>query len=570
MSTGAQLQILPWLFAAGCAIGTPFGWSAGEQWSFPLVGPLEDGLLMTPVRVDGHGPYLFVIDPDSTISAVDVDVAVDAQLRIGTGPHRIDESDTGRTWFYADLHNLQIADLTIDRRDVNVFPNRRYNAEGRRIHGVLGRDVIADSMVFGFDRDRGIATLSTVRAFHPPPEAFAIKFEWESAASSSHPGISNPNMDDRTHAAGRPGGLADVTPAPRRLARTQIGDLQPLMHLDLGAVPSQLPESQWRAARLVPSTVKLRLVDEAASVRRVVRAGTEATVMLGGAKVDHIAFVPFVDSRWRYNGTGGTLGLDFFRPFSVYANWHKTTYYLQPRSDTAELTSLRIARWGNELPSCPHTGCITMQQGMHGQTAALRVVRDPEAINRPLEVFLAATSAAGRSLEPLVIELPAGADHLLAPIPRDYVDATLVVLDVSPFPRDCVGDRGCLALIGGEIIGGLEVDPMADAVASVAAPAPHEPKHVPLQKLHRRSGDPAIPPNDAPPGTAARPPAAALVKICIAPDGKIDSTKIVKSSGVAAYDEQLQNTIAATWSFEPIEIDGHPATVCTSAVFLAR
>jgi hypothetical protein len=53
------------LVAAGCTVGAPPGFSAGENWTFPLVGPLENGLLITPATVKGHGPYLFAIDPDA-------------------------------------------------------------------------------------------------------------------------------------------------------------------------------------------------------------------------------------------------------------------------------------------------------------------------------------------------------------------------------------------------------------------------------------------------------------------------------------------------------------------------
>src|SRR4051812_1080712 len=38
---------------AGCTVGAPPGFSGGDRWTFPLVGPLEDGLLVTPVSVHG-------------------------------------------------------------------------------------------------------------------------------------------------------------------------------------------------------------------------------------------------------------------------------------------------------------------------------------------------------------------------------------------------------------------------------------------------------------------------------------------------------------------------------------
>src|SRR5438552_10541152 len=36
------------LVLAGCSVGAPSGFSGGDHWTFPLVGPLEDGLLITP------------------------------------------------------------------------------------------------------------------------------------------------------------------------------------------------------------------------------------------------------------------------------------------------------------------------------------------------------------------------------------------------------------------------------------------------------------------------------------------------------------------------------------------
>ena len=88
-------RALVWLLAAGCTVGAPPGFSSGERWTFPLVGPLEDGLLLTPATVHGHGPYLFAIDPDANVSEIDKQVVEDAGLRIGVGPHRIDETHTG-------------------------------------------------------------------------------------------------------------------------------------------------------------------------------------------------------------------------------------------------------------------------------------------------------------------------------------------------------------------------------------------------------------------------------------------------------------------------------------------
>src|SRR5262245_26876022 len=91
------------LLVAGCSIGAPSGFPSGESWTFPLVGPLENGLLVTPVTIRGHGPYLFAIDPDALVSEIDTAVYRDAQLWSGQGPRRVDETDTSHPRFYAEV-----------------------------------------------------------------------------------------------------------------------------------------------------------------------------------------------------------------------------------------------------------------------------------------------------------------------------------------------------------------------------------------------------------------------------------------------------------------------------------
>lgn len=609
-----------WVVAAvaGCSVGAPPGFSDGDRWAFPLVGPLEDGLLVTPVTVRGHGPYLFAIDPDANVTAIDQQVATDAGLLVGTGPRHIDESETGQARFYAELLDLRIANLAIDRRNAMVFPTGLYDTEGRHINGILGRDVLADSLVFGFDRDQGIATLTTVKAFQVPRDAIAIKYEVVSSRSSefvasraavgreravgdalyrehgpipetasvdpSLPPVQTPayrkrvddNDNERRLASARPKDLGVVVPVPRRLARAQIGAARFAMHLDLGSVTSQLPVSRWPQARLDPREAKLRVFDEAATVRNVDQAGTASSVMLGGAKADRVAFVPFADQRWKTEGVEGTLGLDFFLPYAVHASWDRSTYYLKPRGDAAALITARLGRWGGDLLACPHAGCITTELITGGGgSVALRVARDAQSRNHPLEVLLGVTPAAGKTAASLVVELPSGAGELFAAIPPDYAGATLTVLDASPFPRSCTGDQGCVVVLGGPLAGHVELSPQAapppvapaSAEASAATPAPPSLKIVALDKLHRLGGDAAIAPSPAVRKAARKPLAVAIVKICLGPDGKVAMTKLVKSSGVPAYDEQLHSTIQATWTFEPFEVDGEPAPVCASATF---
>ena len=471
------------LVAAGCTVGAPPGFSAGEQWTFPLVGPLENGLLITPATVKGHGPYLFAIDPDANISAVDKQVVDEAGLRTSGGPKIIDETAIGQTRLYAELVDLEVATLAVARRGVLLFDVGLYDTEGRHLSGILGRDVIADSLVFGFDRDQGVATLSTTRAFTPPPGAIAIRYEDVSGDSGQVAGKypegdmvvrgspqppSRGGRQERSDDGGRAPVLDpygdnvpsrineaerqnyrnnDVLPVPRRLATARIGAAKLTMHLDLGAAVSQLSEASWRDAHLTPTDARLRLIDEAASIRTVSRLGVADGVELDGVTAAQVAFAPFVERRFGKAVVDGALGLDFFRAYAVQVNWDKHTFYVKARGDAAATAAARLGRWGAALPACPHPGCATAAIAAGDAGLGLDVVRDPDAAGRGLELLLGVTSASGKAMAPLIVELPRGVDRVSNPVPPDYAGAAIAVLDVSPFPRPCSGEGGCIVLL---------------------------------------------------------------------------------------------------------------------------
>jgi TonB-like protein/aspartyl protease len=553
--------VIAGLVAAGCSVGTPVGFSAGDHWTFPLVGPLEDGLLITPAMVHGHGPYLFAIDPDANISEIDKQIVEDAGLRIGVGPHRIDETNTGQTRVYAEALDFKIAGLTIERRDVMVFPVGLYDTEGRHIQGILGRDALAESLVFGFDRDHGIATLSTVKAFSPPPDSLALKYEVLSSASSAFV----TNVDPQQAAGQGEGQLgvpaSDVTAVPRRLTNAQIGSRRFVMHLDLGAAQSQLVQTKWAAAGLTAGETRLRVVDEAATPRDVTTATIAPEVTAGGIKTFQVTLLPYIEKRFA-DAVDGALGLDFFRPYSVYAVWDSHTYHVKLRGDLVSTAVARFGRWGTAIPPCPHAGCITATISSSQDLAGIDIVRDPQAAGHALEVFLGVTPATGKSAAPLAIELPAAADQLTQTLPADYIGATVAVLDVSPFPRTCVAAGGCVVQVGPVSTHREAVAPPEGAPGGEPAAPP--PRSEPLDRLHRTAGDAQIAPSDvARRDAAGKPFAVAIVRLCIDPEGKVSSTKVVKSSGVPSYDEQLEIAIRSSWTFTAAD-----AGVCTTATFV--
>jgi hypothetical protein len=420
---------------AACTSGPPPGFAGGQgdRWAFPLVGALEDDLLITPVTIDGRGPYLFGIDPDANTSLIDETLVKEVGLRTRKGPHRLDETDTQQPRFYAEVLALEIGSLIVERRDAMIVKARTLDSNGRRIQGMLGKDVLADSLVFGFDRDQGLAYLTTVKAFKAPPESFPIKYE----VLPSH----IPN--------------AQVLPVDRRLARATIAGEPFTLHLDLGAPASQLRESAWARAKLVPQDTRTAVIDEVGIPRLVTKVGISELVTLGAATAEKLAFVPYADKRWSDHELDGTLGLDFFRAYSVWLDWDAKTYHLAKRRPVD--TQVRIDRWDSgALSKCKARGCVTARlvDPLAGKPAdptkphpglVLSVTREDVAGGMDLEVILEAKDRP--ELPRLAINLPPNADRVMQHLKPEWIGAQLVVVDASPYPRLCPAEGGCVDLL---------------------------------------------------------------------------------------------------------------------------
>jgi hypothetical protein len=369
----------------------------------PLVGPLEDTTLVVPGYVGGKGPFLFAIDPDANISTVDEDVIRAAGLRTGVGEHMLDESDTEQPTIYAEVLQWQLGTLTTDGSHPAVAVKAgSLDREGRRIHGVIGRDLIADSLVFSFDRDLGVATLETAKAFVPPAGASALHYETIVSKVQN----------------------VDVVPPPRRTVSATIGAKSFPLHVQLGRVASELKLASWSAAGLPPEK-------------------PIADVHAGAVSAQAVPFTAFRDARWDDHDVDGALGLSFFKHYAVAANWDRSTFYVRPRNEVAVAT--RIGRWQSKtLSSCAHVGCATVSMidplagkpptGPH-PGLVVSVARDASALQTPLEVVIAMTGKPG--LPWLVANLPAGVDRAMTHVPAEYIGATATVVDASPFPRTC-------------------------------------------------------------------------------------------------------------------------------------
>jgi hypothetical protein len=405
----------------------------------PLIGPLEDGLLLVPALVSGKGPFVFAIDPDAHVSIIDEEVLAAVKPATGEGPRMLDESDTEQNRFYAEILKWQLGTLTVDGpKPAQIVGKGTFDADGRRIHGVIGRDIIAASLVFGFDRDTGVVTLQTQKTFKAPASAAAIKYE-----------------DFKSDVMN-----ADVVPAPRRLVHAQVNGATFALHADFGATASQLRARSWSKGQLVETDTDGRVVDEAGMLRPVKKLGTAAMVSLGSVSSSQVGFVYYADKRWSDRYIEGTLGLGFFWPFAVIASWDTQTLFLTPRRAQANELATRLARWQSPaLTACKLPGCATVtltdplankpeaERAAQHPGVVLSVARDPATADLSLEVLVASTSADGKPLHWLVANLPPGAQRALTHLNASYVGATFQIIDVGLFPRSCPSEGACIDLL---------------------------------------------------------------------------------------------------------------------------
>ncbi|MFT3695412.1 MAG: aspartyl protease family protein [Kofleriaceae bacterium] len=411
---------------AGCSVGAPPGFSSGESWQAPLIGPLEDGLLIVPVFINGKGPYQFAVDGDANVTIVTQHVVNDAKLRIGQGPKMDDEGDHQRERFYAETLGLEVGTLVVERLTTEVIGDHAFDQDGRTIDGVIGRDVIADSLAWSFDRDQGTLTIMTADAYAKAAPAFGgTQLDWHNVTAQI---------------------LARVQPVPRRLVTASIDGQQMTVHLDFGATTSQLRQRDWDKAQLQQQPMHVVETDEAGVPHQSELVGIASQVAVGPIQTKNVVFMPYDDKRWHDEDFEGSLGLDFFRDVSMLINWDKHTVMVKPRSDIASTATARLGRWQQSmLPKCEHTGCVTISimdptQGKaveHHPGVIVSAHRDAASQNVALEALVAVQSPTTPGLQWLVINLPAKVDRAMTHLPAAYADAKVTVVDVSPFPRLC-------------------------------------------------------------------------------------------------------------------------------------
>lgn len=434
-----------------CVVGAPPGFSDGDTWTMPLIAPLEDDVLLVPVTINGKGPYLFMIDPDSEVSSVDNAIVSELELYATAGPDVLSEADHRVKTFIAEVPEAQIGELGIRNQKWRIHKVGTFWAGGRRVRGLLGRDVIADSLMFSVDRDRGVATIGKQGKLSPPTGADTISYR---------------NFFNRKLAKVALNGGAEVT-----------------LHLDLGGRLSRMWPDKIRAMNLPQIPLQAKLVDELGVEQTVTGGALAASVTAGASEAKGVVIVPFADKRLETTDLDGSLGQNFFANFKVLANWHKKTLWLERRSgDLHAGAAERMGRWRGVLGDCQNPGCVsaTLERVTAGasrpashpelfaapgepasdapaapvtepapQALVLTITREASASAHRLEFLLDAVDASGKTLglPRLQGTFMPGKNQISAPLDATtYAGAAgFAVLDVNPLGRACAKEP-CLWL----------------------------------------------------------------------------------------------------------------------------
>lgn len=452
----------------GCAVGAPPGFSSGNKWAFPLVAPLENTPLLVPVMINGKGPYLFAIDPDSPVSMVDSAIKSELKLYTVRGPEIVDERDKRVNTGLAEVQTITLGSLKVRNKKFRVIMTGRYWINGRLVRGVIGRDIIADSLIFAYDRDKGMGYLATQG--HMPPPSDSIKLGYRRFNN-------------------------------RKLVPAVINNKHKVeLHMDLGGPVSMLWPAKIKKLHLPQLRVQATSMDEAGTIHRI-SGGTLIGILdvKGKVKSHGVYMLAYNDKRMNEVDLDGTLGQNFLKGHNLMANWHKTTFYLTPRDkDLGAHAAERLRRWGPAFDKCKNTACVdikvvaanakppgatTPQPTPPGTTPPvdpkqpeakkadppsvtatpnagmpappshnLRVTREAMTIG-DYEVLVQAMGKDGKplaQLQPLLVTLPKGVPVVQwSELPAGYEQAaSFRVLDLSPFPRKCQmsssGQRQCV------------------------------------------------------------------------------------------------------------------------------
>jgi hypothetical protein len=435
----APYLLLSVLVATACAARPVYYRSGGERWRLPLVAPLENRDLAVAATIDGHGPYLFLINPDVGQSVIDQGVAEEIGLYRRGYQRVLDQNDhtvprrsyevrsieirgsaayrpsslAPVTQRAGHLRSLQTADAPSlaeagDLRVGNVImraaPAGSMRFRDEEVAGILGSDLLSSTIVLDVDRDGG--ALGLALAGHEQVPAGAQR------------------VDGRKYY-----GLI--------LVPIRVGERAFTAAVAVGAQVSAL----W-ARKRPPATepaARFDFVDDTGTAKRVTGAA-RADLAVDGIAATPVSLYTLWDQRLREDVLDGVVGQSWLSRFRVVVDRDRARLWVAPRdADLGARAAQRLARWGGRFAPCAARGCVALSQ----DGGTLHVARDAAAGAGAYEVVLEPLDAAGRPLATslLRVTLPRAAATVDADVAA-LGAASFRVVDLSPFTAACAGE-GC-------------------------------------------------------------------------------------------------------------------------------
>jgi hypothetical protein len=388
----AFVALIATISATSCVVGAPPGFSDGDEWTAPLIAPLENDIYLVPVSINGKGPFVFMVDPDSPTSAIEASLQAGLKLYASRQATQAQtEEDHLVRIVLAEIRELELGTLTVRNMKARVFDDATFWAGGRRVRGLLGRDVISDSLIYSFDRDQGIMRIATQGNLKVPEGTPSLKF---TQSYSQH---------------------------RRYLGKAKINQSHNVtMHLDLGARTSMLWPALLKKYKLPQLPVDAEVVDEY-GIRRQISSGNMAgLVQANDVEVDSVLMLPYGDKRLEPEDLDGILGQNFWSKFNVTVNWHKKRFWMQPRSKVTAFTQQRLDRWG-ALNDCEQPACVRLERAQSTAPAPVTPAGPDPSV--PVDETGAAVEPGTGASDPA-----AAADPAVAPAPAEPTPFTSLVI----------------------------------------------------------------------------------------------------------------------------------------------
>ena len=371
LATAAAAALL--VSVASCGAATPVWYEAdGDKttWTLPLVDPLGNGELVVPAFVNNKGPFLFVIDPDAARTTIDRGVAERLDLYPKQYVRLVNQRDKTVPRRVFEVLDFRAGELHAKNMDVIAAPAGTLAAHGRKVHGIIGSELLSRTIVIQVDRDAGVVRLSLTGHAKTPAGA-------ESVRAPLHRGT--------LRVAANVQGKRDVDLIVHLARRTSA--LRRGIMDDLG---------------LAVQPTREEIIDDTGDHVFANARAEVSPVAFNGIRVERAAFVNYVDKRERDDITyHGVLGQNILSRYQVVVDRDKQRLWLAPRAlDLASGTATRLARWGDAFARCAARGCAVV--AFNPATRTLTVARDADAPATYVVAIQALDAAGAPSAAPLL------------------------------------------------------------------------------------------------------------------------------------------------------------------------